>query len=488
MKKYIFAALLLAGVVAFMAPPQAFAQDEKPFTIHGEVRSRAEYDNNVDDLHDAEDPATPGATGFDDGALFFPYRVRIAAEGHFTKNVSAWIEIQNTGSWGDSLDLGTPLPGGPRRETDFNPATKTSLYQGNITLSQLWAKSFTLKIGRQEIVAGNELLLGDEDFYSGISHDGAVGTWDLKNVDVMVWWTRAVQDQIQPVIGEANFTPDRIDWTGAADVDNSDFWGGYATWTFHKDHMLDVYLMNLDNRGVGARIDTIGARYAHDDRTKSSFYWNVEIAGQFGTAASATVTTAPDDIDASGSAVEGWFGYNWKQAKNLHRFYARYEAASGDDAGTSDKNEGFMELFGDRHNRLGRGDWFQMNGNTSGIASDNLSVCNGTEGCGSGISAFSVGYNGFYNDRHEFGVAFWSYALDQETDVDTTAAVQNEDALGTAIDLWYGFTFSKNVSFEASYSEFSAGDALKDNPGTGAFSATGSDSVQRLYGQIRLRF
>jgi len=495
MKKFIFAALLLAGMVAFMAPPQAFAEDEKPFTIHGEVRSRAEYDNNVDDLHDSQNP-TATEPGFDDGALFFPYRVRIAAEGHFTKNVSGWIEFQNTGVWGDSLN-GSPFfsAGGPRQNADIFGATKTQMYQGNITLSHLWSKNFTLKLGRQEIVAGNELMLGDEDFYSGITHDGAVGTWDLKSVDIMAWWTRSTQDNLQtlPAVNEGDLTPDAIDWSGAADVDNVDFWGGYATWDLKKNQILDVYLMNLDNRGVGARIETIGARYAHDDRTKSSFYWNVEIAQQFGTAVSALVAAnpvaVPDDISASGTVVEGWFGYNWKKAKNLHRFYGRFEMASGDDAGTTDKYEGFVQQYGDFHNRLGHGDWFHLDGNLSGIASDNLMVCSpGNFGCGSGIQAFSVGYDGFYNDRHEFGAAFWSYALDQATDVDPTAAVQNEDALGTAVDLWYGFTFSKNVSFEASYSELSAGKALKDSVQPGPLSATGSDSVQRLYGQIRLRF
>ncbi len=481
MKKYIFAALLLAGMVAFMAPPQAFAEDEKPFTIHGEVRSRAEYDNNVDDLHDSQNP-TATEPGFDDGALFFPYRVRIAAEGHFTKNVSAWIEFQNTGSWGDDFS-------GPRRAGDFSSDTK--MYQGNITLSHLWSKSFSLKLGRQEIVAGNELMLGDEDFYGGISHDGAVGTWDLKNFDVMAWWTRSFQDNSLGFSGTGDLTPDQIDWAGnAADVNNREFWGGYLTWTFKKNQIVDVYLMNLDDRGVGARVDTIGARYAHDDRTKNSFYWNAEVAQQFGNASTASVLGPPatEDVNASGMVVEGWFGFNMKQAKNVHRFYGRFEMASGDDAGTSDKNEGYMEMFGDRHNRLGHGDWFRLNGNPSGIASGNLGICTATEGCGSGIQAFSVGYNGFYNDRHELGVAFWNYTLDRAADVDPTAAVQNEDALGTAWDLWYGFNFSKNVSFEASYSELSAGKALKDNAGAGPFSPTGSDSVQRLYGQIRLRF
>ena len=43
MKKLLYVAILAIGVVIMMTPP-AMAQEEKPFTIHGEVRYRAEYD------------------------------------------------------------------------------------------------------------------------------------------------------------------------------------------------------------------------------------------------------------------------------------------------------------------------------------------------------------------------------------------------------------------------------------------------------------
>src|SRR5215813_11745473 len=95
MKKLLYVALLAAGVVIMMAPP-VMAQEEKPFTIHGEVRFRGEYDNNTSDFNN----------DLDDGALFYPYRVRIAAEGKFAKNVSAWIEFQNAGiAGGDPIGI-----------------------------------------------------------------------------------------------------------------------------------------------------------------------------------------------------------------------------------------------------------------------------------------------------------------------------------------------------------------------------------------------
>ena len=63
-----------------------------------------------------------------------------------------------------------------------------------------------------------------------------------------------------------------------------------------------------------------------------------------------------------------------------------------------------------------------------------------------------------------------------------------EDDLGDAFDLWYGFNYSRNVSFIASYSQLSPGDFFTEtSTGLGPEFAT-DDSPVRLYGQVRLRF
>ncbi|HEX9427424.1 MAG TPA: hypothetical protein VGA64_06510, partial [Candidatus Polarisedimenticolia bacterium] len=56
------------------------------------------------------------------------------------------------------------------------------------------------------------------------------------------------------------------------------------------------------------------------------------------------------------------------------------------------------------------------------------------------------------------------------------------DDLGSAVDIWYGFNYSKNVTFSASLSQLNPGDGL-----TGG-GANPNDPVKRLYGQARLRF
>src|SRR6266850_3500619 len=127
MKKLLYFALLVIGVALLIAPP-AMAQEEKPFTLHGELRFRGEYDANAQDFD------KNNTFGADDQFNYWPYRVRIAAEGKFTKGVTAWIEFQNGSVFGT---MGQPQHAG----FDFFTANNAELYQGNITFDKLWWKN-----------------------------------------------------------------------------------------------------------------------------------------------------------------------------------------------------------------------------------------------------------------------------------------------------------------------------------------------------------
>ena len=452
----LYVALLALGVVILMAPPVQ-AQEEKPFTIHGEVRFRGEYSDNTTDFD----------KNFDDGGLFWPYRVRIAAEGHFSKNISAWIEFQNAAVAGqtDAVIGGVPVFHNGTGGEIGNDGSAVEMYQGNLTIDQLWSKNFSLRIGRQEIVAGNELLLGDLDFYSGLSHDGLVGNWKLRKSNLMLWYTRPIEGQIGFSLTGlgANTPPDQLPIVGSTGSTTQNFLGGYWTTTIFKNQNLDVYLMELQDRSVGANFQTAGARWARE--ANAGLFWNVEYAQQFGQASSGYVTGSGTDVDAGGHAIEAWAGWAFKMGKNSHRLFGRYEEASGDKA-SSTKNEGFIPLFGDFHNRLGHGDWFHMADASTGL---------GGGVTAGGIKAWSVGYTGYFRERHELGAAYWDYTQAE----DNGAA---SDKLGTAYDVWYGFNYSRNLTFTASVSQLNPDDAL-----TGGGAAP-NDAVMRIYGQARLRF
>lgn len=500
MKKFLFAAFLVVGLAALLSPPVAFAQEEKPFTIHGEVRVRGEYQNNASDFADSGTDlnGVPGPIGeADDQANFWPYRIRIAAEGHFTKNVSAWIEFQNAGVFGGDLLFGPVKTGVP---VGLATDSGVMMYQGNMTLNKLWSDSFSLQIGREEIVRGNELMLGDLDFYSGLSHDGVVAVWDLKSVDITAFYTRPYEGSVTHA---DNFLPPDQLVTGInATPGTHHFWGGYATWTLKKGWIVDAYVLDYRARDYGAdeplTVATVGGRFAHDVTDKAGLVWNVEFAQQFGQyselATPPPTSTFESGADLSGSVLEAMGGWNFKGKNMTHRVFARYAVASGNktdnDSTPGDKeDEGFFPLYGDFHNRLGRGDWFQLTGGEpTGLGGG---VAGGAVGnaSGSGIEAFAVGYTGWYKENHTFGAQFWDYSLDQETDLDPSLTTEDTTSdLGTAFDIWYGYAYSRNLSFEASISQLSPGDALTNTSSFAPGGVVNDDSVMRVYGQARLRF
>jgi hypothetical protein len=485
MKKFLFAAFLVVGLAALLSPPVAFAQEEKPFTIHGEVRARFEYNANAQDFADAgDDPGGPTIGFNDDQANYWPYRIRIAAEGHFTKNISAWIEFQNAGVFGGDVLLGPVKTGVP---VGLATDSGVMMYQGSLTINKLWSDSFSLQIGRMEIVRGTELMLGDLDFYAGLSHDGAVGVWDLKSVDITAFYTRAFEGSVSHA---DNFLPPDQLVTGInATPGTHHFGGGYATWTLKKGWIVDAYILDYRDRDYGAdapaTVNTVGGRFAHDVTDKSGLVWNAEFAQQFGEyselATPFPTSSFESGADISGSVLEGMVGWNFKGGNATHRVFGRYEWASGNETDTDStpgdkEDEGFLPMYGDFHNRLGRGDWFQLTGDSP----TSLGPSSGVAGAGGGgIMAVSAGYTGWFKENHTFGAAFWDYALDQETDLGGTAG--ETDDLGSAFDIWYGYAYSRNLAFEASISQLSPGEALTGDGGP-------DDSVMRVYGQARLRF
>src|SRR6266571_16903 len=438
MKKLLYVALLAIGVITMIAPP-VMAQEEKPFTLHGETRFGYEYHANTQDF-DKNNNA--------DQFNFWPYRVRIAAEGKFAKGVTAWIEFQNGGTFGS---LSQPARDGS--DAFFGPTgNNAELYQGNITFDKIWWKNFSARIGRMEMVEGTELMLGDLDFYQGQTFDGMNGTFKLKKGSIMVFYTRVNENKADLGSGAAFLPPDQMTTFAA---ENSNFAGVYTNWNIQLG-TLDVYLMNLNEfHAAGEDVTTFGARWSRDMVNKTGLFWNVEYAKQSG--------DANTTDKAKGTVGEGWIGWNMKSGKNNHRFYARLGEASGDDDPADTDEHGFIPLFGDFHNRLGHGDFFQLAGSSTGMGLVSTADL--------GIQGIGIGWNGIFGDKHEAGAELWSFKTDKNNGA-------GDDKLGTETDVWYGYNFSKNLTFTASLSQFSPDDAL-----TGGGN---NDSVTRLYGRARL--
>ncbi|MEE9218437.1 MAG: alginate export family protein [Acidobacteriota bacterium] len=419
MKKIFLLFVLVAVGFAFALPALAQQkQGDKNFEVTGEVRFRGDYTDNVTDFNDAAD----------DAGIIWPWRVRAGIHGNFSRNVSAHVEFQNFGFSGD----------GDNGIFGFETsAGNTDLYQGWVELGNIGGSSFDLRLGRQELVFGSEMLLGDLDFYNGIVHDGLRASWQYRGWTLDTWYTKI--DESADLLGPASFRQFPDDQPS----DDIDFYGGYATFKNIEWVGFDAYAMVLkDGEIVSEERITVGGRVYN--KNDSNWDWFAEAAFQTGEFDDGVTTT---DISAFG--FEGELGYQFSGAGVKPRVYGRFSSYSGED-GDPDESEAFDPLFQDFHPRLGYMDLF--------VAS-NLDVIQG-----------GVSWSGS-EDRHIFGADLLKFTLNEE--------IAGEDDLGTEIDLYYKFAYTKNVHIEAAIANFSPGDL---------FPAGVDDNALRVYGNTRLRW
>lgn len=470
MRVTVFVRLGLA--VLLIAATPILAVDPPKIEWHGEVRVRGEYVDNFSDFNSDSDSMMYG--GSDDAFEFFPYRARVGVGGEFANNVHGYIELQAADALGSELE---------QRDVLSSNDSNIDLYLATIIAKQIGGSNTDLAFGRQELRFDNEFLLGDLDFYNGVSHDGVRATWNFESGPLDAFWFR-------------------LNETFDDDAD-TDFWGVHYTW----DDVLEKgdigvygYYLRGDTVSGTGRLDvyTIGGRAGQDREGESGFVWNAEVAFQVGTLGNAGVMG--EDADVSGLGFEGWFGYNWNVGETDHRFMGEIYYGSGDDDDTDDEANAFITLFQDFHdatNRLGVADVV----------------------AGSNVMAISLSYE-FVHGPHSVLVELFDFsAMEAGQDSHLTVSptqvgfglpgdfngvavtsgdpdgagpleANSEDSIGQELDIVYNFDYTEHLSFGAGMGYFMPGDAVQnatDPDGSGPLAGF-DDSAVRLYGQARLRW
>jgi len=470
MKKFLFMFLLVAAVASAFTfvvaqTDQTNDSGEKKFVLHGEIRQRANYEENLTDFSDDSD----------DSFLIFPYRARIAAEGNFTKNVTGYIEFQAFGVWGDAPPIkgfafgpvgadpngGIPFPTNASIDQNTNSGqifgNDVEMYQGYIALNEIGGSQFSLILGRQEIVKGTEMLLGDNDFYSGLSHDAAMGTWQPKKFSLDVWWSRPLQTPA-PITVAPPSVPNH---------DSVNFYGAWLNWNRYDNGVgWAAYLLDYDSAALGGiglpdgsrrQFWTIGARTDREVSGKNGIYWNAELAFQDG-----DYNNGPDLGDTGSISALGWegtLGFNLHGSYD-HKFQIVFDMASGDDDPTNEDAEAFDPLFQDSHDRYGFTDIFTF----------------------SDLTVWGLGYHAIMSDTWSWGVDYFNQSLSEDVPAGPAAG---EDHLGQELDGWWKMQYTPNTQVLVGAAYFDPGDAID-----AVNSAGGVDTSAgiRLLAQVRLRW
>jgi len=509
MKKLLMLAMLAIIVAAFAAPQALAADDEGKTKFTGEFRSRFEYNDNYLDFTNDKD--WENYFGGSDAKSYWPYRFRLGVEHQFSDNVKVYGEIQNAGHFGNTFNYYGYYEGGglfnyylqpmhamdeyPVRTSINDPAfgenyyyyyphgRQMLLYQGYVELGKLGSENLSLRLGRQEQTLGTQLLMGNNEFYNGISFDGAHLMWHPEKYGVDAFYYKLNESYYAST--DANL----FGLTGKYDMSKS--LGTVEGYVLVYQNLADTEYLPTPSwlAWNDMKLTTYGVRWGRmvksaDDMKDGAFDWNIEFALQSGDSLynNGGYEGGGYKYDFGGSIIEGWFGWNFATGSGRSRVHVGTLMASGQkEDETEGPNgmdyKGFIPLFGNNwaYNRLGDLDLFDM----------------------TDINDINIGYSYMTeNDKHKFGIMLHSFGLAE--DITITDPVSDEDkslsSLGEELDLRYTMKINDKTSFSAGYAYLMPGEVFDKGLSWYTYDEdplphiTSADSVSRLWAQVRVRF
>ena len=257
----------------------------------------------------------------------------------------SWFTIYGEGR--DSSSIGDHRH--PSPDTD-----RFDLHQGFIRVGDASKFPVTAKIGRQELVYGDERLVGNADWANvPRAFDAAKLRFETANFWVDAFTARVVV----PVNHEFNM-PNDYDWL-------SGIYASTSTIIPKQESQLYFLSRNASAKAAtavsGALVSLPSARdvYTLGARIKSlpglwhGWDYTAELAKQFGSMNVAVPGIGRQRLEHEALAASAGTGYTWTEVLGSPRLGLEYNFASGDHNPTDGKNETFDNLFPTNHKLYG---------------------------------------------------------------------------------------------------------------------------------------
>ena len=305
----------------------------------------------------------------------------------------------------------------------------------NLFLDVRVSDSTVVRVGRQELLYGNQRLVSPLDWanvrrtFDGVRTLSKWGDWSMD-----AFWT-------QPV----NVLADELDESDS----NSDFYGTYITYSGFERDSLELYYLGFDS-DENFNVDTFGTRIYGN---RGVWDYEVEAAIQTGTQ------------EQLGQNHESYFvtagiGRKFKDLAWTPSLWFYYDFASGDDPSTPETFERFNQLFPLGHKYLGFIDAVQR----ANIAAPNIQLkLNPTKK----ISLLAW-YHNFSAAETADGIASFG---------GTPAQDLSSDAFGNELDLLANINVDPRTNVVLGYSRFWTGSRI-----------IGGEDADFYYVQLTKRF
>jgi Alginate export len=405
--------------------------------------------------------------------------------GYTDKWWSAYAEGRSSLVAGDErfAYFASPLPPGTvNRKGDGPEADAIDLQQAFVTLGNHKEFPLSLKLGRQELIYGEERLVGASAWNNiGRVFDAVKLRWQTE-------WFGADFFSSRVVIPE--------DTTFNVNNDYDWFSGMYATsTTLVPKNLLDVYFLarNASQSAISAEpnpqfpqpsardIYTLGFRLKSKPLELGHWDYTLESAYQFGDFRDRRlgVTSARLDHEAWMLVAQG--GYTWADVWGAPRLGLEYSFASGDSNPTDGKHETFENLFPTNHKFYGYMDLVSLQ-NIHDIRSILTLKPHPL------VSVALEGHAFWLADTHD---NFYTVAGAPRGGLAATPGSNfginpnYSSFVGTELDAIAGVAVNKFTQFEVGYGHFFAGDYIAQSlsaPGLG------SKDADFVYAQLSVNF
>jgi hypothetical protein len=387
-----------------------------------------------------------------------------------TPDVSFFAQIQDARIYGGECNgagCGGATSGIGTVSSANNNGTGVDLHQGYIQVKNILVPGLSAKIGRQEILLGDQRLIGNFGWSQiGNSFDAVRLTHSMPIADVDLFWFRVADNETAAAVSQNGII---FPLNGTKGTTDQNLYGLYVTlrpipsWTIEPYYFL---LQDTRPASSAAPIKSPGAFTATPqapDQTRSTLGGRIngkaggldataELAWQFGGAASAPGVAGHDlHINAEAGAVRA--GYTFEPVPMRPRVGIEIDYASGDNCRVAcGKANTFDNLFPTNHFKFGAMDLMAWKNSVVYAAVVDVKP--------SPVSKLQVDFRILRLANH---LDNW-YRASQGV-YGATAATNTSSSIGRELDVHYYHTFKEKFKFEIGAGHFWAGSYL--NPANG---------------------
>lgn len=433
-------------------------------------------------------PGAPGSLDFRDHGAdvnneYFLGRIRLHA-GYQAAWWSAYAEGQSSFAANDerfAYPNSPAVPGTVKRRGDGAESDTLDLHQAYVTLGNPGEFPLSLKVGRQELVYGEERLIG------AFGWNNIGRSFDAAKLHLQNEWLTADLFTSRPVIPE----------DGRFDVANDYDWfsGLYATVTKLPRTLLDFYFLsrNSSAQAIAAEpspqfpqpsardIYTVGGRLKSKPGELGPWDYLLDGAYQFGDFRDLRLGVNSPRLtqDAWMFVAEG--GYTFSQAWSAPRLGLEYDFSSGDRNPADGKHQTFDNLFPTNHKFYGYMDFVSLQ-NIHDVRGQLQFKPHPR------VSVSLEGHGFWLADTHDSfytvgGAPRGGIAPTPGTGYGINPGYSN--FVGTELDLIASVSLTRFAQFEVGYGHFFTGDYIRQSLAAPAF---GSRDADYVYLQAMLTF